>query len=136
MVYTVPLLCAAKSDSHPACPRRSYDGYHLHTLNLHLPHTQVVRALRQCFVGDSIGFLDEARFERLLPPLVAQLAGAPPDDVTPALAAIAAADPPPPPGARLDDGDTLGAAVVGALTEMAVAARSDVLWKPLNHAVR
>jgi len=107
-----------------------------YTLNLRVPHDQVVRALRQCCLGDSVGFLDEARFESLLPALVAQLAGAPPDNITPALAAIAAADPPPPPGARLDDGDTFGAAVVGALAEMAVAARSDVLWKPLNHAVR
>ncbi len=97
---------------------------------------QVVRALRQCFIGDSVGFLDETRFERLLPPLVAQLAGAPAEDVAPVLAAIAAADPPPQAAARLDEDDAFGAAVVGVLTEMAAAARSDVLWKPLNHAVR
>ena len=97
---------------------------------------QVVRALRQCFTGDSVGFLDEARFERLLPPLVAQLAGMPCEDIAPVLAAVAVADPPPPLGARLDKDDAFGAAVVGALTEMAAAARSDILWKPLNHAVR
>ena len=37
---------------------------------------QVVSALRHCFQNDSVGFLDEARFTKLLPLLVIQLSSA------------------------------------------------------------
>lgn len=96
---------------------------------------QVLRSLQQCFLNDSIGFLDESRFERLLPVLVSQLAASPPSQVAPALAALTASDAPLADGQELDAGDAFGAAAVATLTQMASAAGNDLLWKPLNHAV-
>ena len=97
---------------------------------------QVLRSLQQCFLNDSIGFLDETRFERLLPVLVSQLAASPPPQVLPALHALTLNDAPLAEGQQLDAGDSFGAASVAALTQMASAAGNDLLWKPLNHAVR
>lgn len=56
------------------------------------PPPQVVRALHRCFLYDTGAagagrFLDEPRFQRLLPPLVAHLGLQPPPAVAPALEA-------------------------------------------------
>lgn len=105
-------------------------------------------ALEQLFTHDSGGFLDEARFQRLLQPLVAQLHGAPPPGLLPSLAALlppVLAAPPADasaPGEKADAtavdaaGDPYGAAAVAALTRMAAAASSDTMYRPLNRAVR
>ena len=109
-----------------------------------MPQKQALVALEQLFVHDSVGFLDEARFQRLLPPLVAQLQGGPPPGAAPALAALlppgllgapadAAAAAQAVPDARADP---FGAAAVAALSRMAGAAGSDVMYRPLNRAVR
>ncbi|PNH06163.1 hypothetical protein TSOC_007476 [Tetrabaena socialis] len=108
---------------------------------------RMVRALHRCFSHDSVGFTDAERFARLQPVLIEQLAVEPPPAVVPFLLAPHHAD------RDLDsylslgaatktytapDGaeacGPLGAASVGCLLAMAVAANSDALWKPLNHA--
>lgn len=97
---------------------------------------QVIRALHRCFLYDATGFLDEARFDRILGPLVAQLHWEPPaQEVLEELplssglegslhpAAAAALDAP----AR---------ALVACLAQMSLAAGGgDARWRPLNHAV-
>ena len=55
----------------------------------------MVRALHRCFLYDTVKFLDEPRFERVLPPLVAHLALAPPPAAAPVLEAVAKRDPGP-----------------------------------------
>ncbi|GIL74166.1 hypothetical protein Vretimale_4805 [Volvox reticuliferus] len=108
---------------------------------------RIVRALHRCFIHDSVGFVDAERFARLQDPLVSQLAAEPPDVCVPFLLSSQHAD------AELSayvhlgastsmytapDGAAslgpLGAATIGCLLAMAVAANSDALWKPLNHA--
>lgn len=101
---------------------------------------QVVQALHGCFQNDTISFLDEARFHRLLPLLVQQLSMQPPADLAAVLVAqqaaasssaaqhVDAADNP-------ASSDVFGDAVVAALVQMAVTANNDTLWKPLNHQV-
>jgi U3 small nucleolar RNA-associated protein 10 len=109
---------------------------------------RVVRALHRAFLHDRGGALADAeRVSALLPHLVAQLEAEPPAAALPGLRAAAAAEPDlaaaTPLGAdtaayTAPDGERsagpLGAAAVGALLAMAVAANSDVQWKPLNHA--
>jgi hypothetical protein len=83
--------------------------------------------------------LDEARFERLLAPLVAQM-HAPPGAAALAAAAAAAAE-----GAALEAGldaeaaaglDAPARALVACLAAAALAAGGgDARWRPLNHAV-
>ena len=78
---------------------------------------EVVAALRLCFLHDTSGFVDEARFNMLLPALVQQLdAALPPaaDDAT-----VFAAD------------DVL----VDCLVQLAVAVGQDSQWRALNRAV-
>ena len=108
---------------------------------------RVVRALHRCFRYDSVGFLDAPRVERLLPPLVAQLAARPPPAALSALERDASAG-----DGGLEAGlalgkqqqqggggeagvDVLGRAVVACLAQLAVTAGSDAQWKPINHAV-
>ena len=67
---------------------------------------------------------------------ISQLAASPPPHVAPVLAVLTASDPPLAEGQELDAGDAFGRAAVGTLTQMASAAGNDLLWKPLNHAVR
>ncbi len=101
-------------------------------------------ALGECFAHDSVGFLDEGRFQRLLPPLAEQLHGAPPPGAAPALAALLPPELAAPPAdsaaaaAAVPDAaaDPYGAAAVAALTRLAAAAGSDVMYRPLNRAVR
>lgn len=110
---------------------------------------QALLALEQLFTHDSVGFLDEARFQRLLPPLVAQLHGTPPPELAASLAALLPPNLSAPPVDAAPAGsdvmavaapdaaeDPFGAAAVAALTRMAGAAGSDVMYRPLNRAVR
>ena len=91
---------------------------------------QVVQALHGCFQNDTVSFLDEARFHRLLPLLVQQLSMQLPADVAAGLQAQPADD-----ADSAAGSDVFGDAVVAALVQMAVTANSDALWKPLNHQV-
>lgn len=100
-----------------------------------LARMRAVRALHRCLLHDTVSFLDQDRFQALLPPLVAQLDAAAPADVLPVLAEQCAA-------ADLEAGLRLGArteldalrtAAVACLTQMAITGNSDTLWKPLNH---
>jgi U3 small nucleolar RNA-associated protein 10 len=78
---------------------------------------EVVAALRLCFLHDTSSFVDEARFNMLLPALVQQL------------------DTPLPPGA--DDAAVSAAddILVDSLAQLAVAVGQDTLWRALNRAV-
>ncbi len=91
---------------------------------------QVVQALHSCFLYDTVSFLDEARFHRLLPLLVSQLAAQPPTTVS----ALFGAQQTPSAAPELGT-DLFGDAVVSALVQMAVTANNDALWKSLNHQV-
>lgn len=94
---------------------------------------QVVQCLHSCFLYDTVSFLDEARFHRLLPMLVAQITAQPPAAVSQQLGMQYA-----PNAAASADGtgsDPFGQAVVAALVQMAVTANNDALWKTLNHQV-
>lgn len=118
---------------------------------------RIVRALHRCFLHDraahgsssassaSSGFLDADRFARLLPPLIAQLEAEPPPEAGQALLAPAHADPELASYVSLGQatrqytaatgahsGGPLGAAAVGCLLALGVAANSDAQWKPLN----
>lgn len=122
-------------------------------------HAQVLRALRAALAHDAGGALvSPARFGRLLPALVAQLGAEPDAAAVLALAAAIEADAAAAPEAALPalpaaagDEDEAGAwgaagagradhaygrAAVAAVVQLAVAAGSDDLWKPLNHQVR
>jgi U3 small nucleolar RNA-associated protein 10 len=96
---------------------------------------KIVRSLHRCFLYDSVAFLDQDRFNRLLHPLIAQLDAEPPVEVVPALTAQC--------GDKELDAcvettaslDMMGRAVVGCLAQMATSAGSDALWKPLNQQV-
>lgn len=78
---------------------------------------EVVSALRLCFLHDTSGFVDEARFNKLLPALLLQLDESPPADVDDA--EIRAAD------------DVL----LGCLVQLAVSVGQDALWRALNRGV-
>lgn len=95
----------------------------------------VVRSLHRCFLYDTVGFLDQDKFDRVLSPLVSQLESEPP---AAALALMSAhyTD------VTLDssvvfskhfDFDAYGKAAVACLTQLAVTAGNDAYWKPLNH---
>jgi U3 small nucleolar RNA-associated protein 10 len=78
----------------------------------------VTSALQKCFQYDTVGFLEPGRFQKLLPSLVAQLRVEVPEGV--------------------QDGTLSASAdetLVSALGHMALAARSDALWRPLNRDV-
>ena len=106
--------------------------------------SQVLRALHRCFLYDTVSFLDEARFQRLLPPLIAQLGAEPPqqmlnamaDDVSSEVVPSGAANGKDDKAEQHADMDVMGRAAVGALVQMAVTAGSDAQWKPLHHQVR
>jgi U3 small nucleolar RNA-associated protein 10 len=102
-----------------------------------LARLRALRALHRCLQHDTVAFLDRERFDRLLPALVAQLGEEPPARLLPILQAQCA-------DADLDASvklgsrsglDVLGTAAVACITQLAVSANSDALWKPLNHQV-
>ena len=76
--------------------------------------TQVVRALHKCFLHDTTTerFVDQERFEQVFPVLVQQLEELPAEGSVDVEEAVAA-----------------------CLVQLAVAAGSDTLWRPLNRAV-
>lgn len=78
---------------------------------------ETVAALHKCFLYDTVGFLDQPRFEQLLTPLIEQLEREPPAGVDEA--SVVAAD----------------STLVECLTQMASTAADDGLWRPLNRAV-
>ncbi len=94
-----------------------------------------VRSLHRCFMHDTAGFLDEARFDRVLQPLVAQLHVAPEPEILPLLQSDSGLE------AALsleakENLDIPARAVVACLAQMALApGGSDGRWRPLNHAV-
>jgi len=90
---------------------------------------QVIQSLHSCFLYDTVSFLDESRFHRLLPLLVSQLAAQPPQTLSPLFAVQQT------PAADGPAADAFGDAVVSALVQMAITANNDSLWKTLNHQV-
>ena len=94
-----------------------------------------IRSLHRCFMHDTAGFLDEARFDRILQPLVSQLHVAIDPEILPLLksdegleAALSQ---------EVKEGlDVPARAIVACLAQMALArGGSDGRWRPLNHAV-
>ncbi|KAL3702523.1 hypothetical protein R1sor_020545 [Riccia sorocarpa] len=81
----------------------------------------VLSALHKCFLYDTVGFLDTARFEQLLEPIVTQICA----DPTSSLSTTDQV----PTVEEMDD------TIVACLVQMALTAGSDLLWKPLNHQV-
>lgn len=113
---------------------------------------QALVALEQCFLHEGGAFLDAARFQQLLKPLVAQLPSgpqlpAPGQPASPAASTLRAVLPqelaeeagtwgPSPTGGLSVDTDPFGVAVAAALIRFASAAGSDTRHRPLNRAVR
>ncbi|KAL2649237.1 hypothetical protein R1flu_017365 [Riccia fluitans] len=81
----------------------------------------VLSALHKCFLYDTVGFLDTARFEQLLEPIVSQICVDPPSSL-PTTDQVPSVQ-------EMDD------TIVACLGQMALTAGSDLLWKPLNHQV-
>ncbi len=93
-------------------------------------HSQVISALRHCFQNDSVGFLDEARFTKLLPLLVSQLSSAgSPDGIS--LPEAEAQDC----GRDAPDGERSAAAAAEALIRMVSAVKDNALWQIFNRQV-
>ena len=91
---------------------------------------QVISALRHCFQNDSVGFLDEARFSKLLPLLVSQLSKAAcPDGISPEEAEAQDC------GRGGPNGQRLPAAAVEALVRMVSAVKDNALWQIFNRQV-
>lgn len=96
---------------------------------------KVLRSLHLFFLHDTVEFLDQEKFDRLLPVLVAQLDAEPPEAVLPSLelqCSDKALDASVIPGRHVSL-DIAGTAAVACVTQFAVTAGSDVFWKPLNH---
>ncbi|BBM97494.1 U3 small nucleolar RNA-associated protein 10 [Marchantia polymorpha subsp. ruderalis] len=81
----------------------------------------VLSSLHKCFLYDTVGFLDTARFEQLLEPVVTQIGVDPPTALSTTKHV--------PTVSEMDD------TIVSCLGQMALTAGSDLLWKPLNHEV-
>ncbi|KAJ4759194.1 U3 small nucleolar RNA-associated protein 10 [Rhynchospora pubera] len=82
--------------------------------------TLIVKALHKCFLYDADQkILDSPNFEVLLKPIVAQFALEPP------LSSLS----------DVPTVEEMDESLVLCLGQMAVTAKSDVLWKPLNHEV-
>lgn len=95
-----------------------------------------VRALHRCFLYDTSGFLDEARFDRLMTPLVSQLQRAPQsrdfEGAIPADGVIESGSHP----ENFSEIDVLSRAAICCLSQMALASGpSESRWRPLNHTI-
>lgn len=94
-----------------------------------------IRSLNRLFVYDTSGFLDEARFDRLLPAIVEQLS------LEPGASALPLMNPDSRINGRISPEcentlDIPAQATVSCLAAMALASGgTDVRWRPLNHAV-
>lgn len=87
----------------------------------------MIAALRHCFQHDTVEFLDEARFTRLLPLLVTQLGGASsPDSIAAAEAESQDC------GQDVTQGDRTAGAAVEALIRMVSAVKDQALWQMFN----
>lgn len=87
----------------------------------------MIAALRHCFQHDTVEFLDEARFTRLLPVLVSQLGGAgSPDGISAAEAEAQDC------GRDAAEGDRIAGAAVEALIRMVSAVKDQALWQMFN----
>ena len=91
---------------------------------------QVLKALQACFQSDSGAFVTPELFKRLLPPLVSQLKGGPPEEAQSYLAADMAPGEP-----AAAETDVYGETAVTTLIELAASTGNDELWKPFNHQV-
>lgn len=118
-------------DSDPAKPKKkkkrasdggsnlglSFASWHLRQL--------VLSSLHKCFLYDTIGFLDSAKFQQLLGPIVSQILVDAPLDLASAedeYEKIATVE-------EMDD------TLVSCVSRMALTAGSDLFWKPLNREV-
>jgi len=82
----------------------------------------ILKSLHKCFLYDNEQkILDASNFQVLLKPIVSQFVAEPPESIESLVDA--------PSVEEVDE------ALVLCLGQMAVTARSDVLWKPLNHEV-
>jgi hypothetical protein len=93
----------------------------------------VLKVLQEVLQYDNGTLLEEATFQRILPPLVLQLQAQVPADWRPEGLDVPAAKEPR--VASLGSLDVFGDAIVAALVQMAVTAASDHLVKPLHHEV-
>ncbi|CAN1344838.1 Uncharacterized protein At3g06530 [Linum perenne] len=93
----------------------SLDSWHIRAL--------VISALQKCFLYDTgtMKFLDSSNFQTILKPIVSQFTIDPPTslDNHPDVPSV----------------EEVNDLLVGCVGQMAVAAGSDLLWKPLNHEV-
>lgn len=135
-----PQLCARQPVSGLLCVLRSLVSSQVSCVFLGLLRVfrslvcfQVVQSMHSCLLYDTVSFLDEASFHRLLPMLVSQLAAQPPPAVATALTAQNAQSAAAPAADTAAGSDPFGQAVVAALVQMAVTANNDALWKSLNH---
>lgn len=112
---------------------------------------QALSALEQCFLHEGGSFMDDSRFQRLLPPLVAQLTAGPAPSVAntsaaPTASTLAAILPqevsaeantwgPAANGGLSAADDPFGIMAVATLVRFASAAGSDTRHRPLNRAV-
>ncbi|KAM3389004.1 hypothetical protein ACQJBY_011252 [Aegilops geniculata] len=82
----------------------------------------ILKSLHKCFLYDNDQkILDSSNFQTLLKPIVSQFVAEPPESLESV-----------PDAPSVEEVDEI---LVSCLGQMAVTARSDVLWKPLNHEV-
>uniref|UniRef100_R7W4R5 BP28 C-terminal domain-containing protein n=1 Tax=Aegilops tauschii TaxID=37682 RepID=R7W4R5_AEGTA len=82
----------------------------------------ILKSLHKCFLYDNDQkILDSSNFQTLLKPIVSQFVAEPPESLDSV-----------PDAPSVEEVDEI---LVSCLGQMAVTARSDVLWKPLNHEV-
>ena len=105
---------------------------------------RIIRALHRCFMYDTVDFIDEARYERIMQPLVDQLSNA-----CPAATIVRLEKSSDGCSRTLEHGmvmksesidfgeflDVFARSTVAAIAQLAVTVGSDTKWKPLNHAV-
>ncbi|KAG0589672.1 hypothetical protein KC19_1G038600 [Ceratodon purpureus] len=87
----------------------------------------VLSSLHKCFLYDTIDFLDSAKFQQLLGPVVAQLVVDPP----PGLETSEGENKP----ENVSSLDEMDDTLVSCVSQMALASGSDLFWKPLNREV-
>ncbi|VAH50780.1 unnamed protein product [Triticum turgidum subsp. durum] len=82
----------------------------------------ILKSLHKCFLYDNDQkILDSSNFQTLMKPIVSQFVAEPPESLDSV-----------PDAPSVEEVDEI---LVSCLGQMAVTARSDVLWKPLNHEV-
>ncbi|CAM6046465.1 unnamed protein product [Sphagnum compactum] len=99
-----------------ASAKLSWAEWHLRQL--------VLSSFHKCFLYDSVGYLDAAKFQLLLGPIVSQLLVEPPIEDSSDINMTEWVT-----VQQMDD------TLVSCLGQMALTAGTDLLWKPLNHEV-